>query len=474
MIVTKREMIALEKNTGLIEEELIKKAGFRCAKEIAKRTNLNHKILIFCGKGNNGQDGLELASHLSDWGYNIHVVLVFEQKTNIQRFQDKSSLILDLNSALNHLNEFDLIVDCIFGFSFHLPLSSDLSLLFNKINQSNVPVYSIDLNSGMEADTGRASDNTIKSKITFALGAHKVCHMLRKDHQCFDECVLIPLDFTPVKTLHEEMCHEKLKKLLPIKKEDSHKSQNGRCLIHAGSEGMAGAAALCLQGAAASGASYIRAYINQSIYAILAHHTISTVFHFKEKTNINELLLQCDAIVSGPGCTLDTLFEEAMYKLMDCSLPQVLDASALRWLSNHKNLIKKSKAPLILTPHLAEFSALCQKSISEIKQNKLDIMKEFVEEYPCILVLKGPCTVVMDPQGKIYINQTGNARLAKAGSGDVLAGLIGGFLAQHCDPFDAAMAAVWLHGKAADQSSHSPYGFLPEQITQEIEQILRF
>lgn len=472
MIVSKKEMIELEKNTGLSEEELIKKAGFRCAKEIAKRTNLDHKILVFCGKGNNGQDGLELARHLSDWGYNIHVALVFEQGTDIQRIQNKSSMLIELNSALKQIKEFDLLIDCIFGFSFHLPISCELAHLFDQINESQVPVYSIDLNSGMEADTGRVAQSTIKSKITFALGAYKVSHKLRKDHQCFEKCILIPLDFKPVKTLYEEMDHEKIKKILPIKKEDSHKTQNGRCLIYAGSEGMAGAAVLCLQGVKASGAAYIRAYISRSIYPILANHAISTVFHFIEKTTIDELLLQSDAIVSGPGNTRDNQFEKTMHKLLQCSLPQVVDASALRWLSDHLNLIKESKKTLILTPHLGEFSALCKKSVDEIKQNKLEIMKDFVKEYPCVLVLKGPCTIVMNAQGRTYINQTGNCRLAKAGSGDVLAGLIGGFLSQHCDAFEAASAAVWLHGKAADQSSISPYGFLPEHISQEIEQMM--
>ena len=177
MIVTKKEMIELENKTGSTENQLIEKAGFRCAKEIAKRTYKDNKILILCGKGNNGQDGLEIALHLSKWQYNVHVALIYPEKTNLHRLNDKTDLIVE--DYLNHLNSYDLIVDCIFGFSFHLPLSTELSLLFDQINQASARVYSIDINSGMEADTGRISFSTIHSDITFALGALKPCHLLR-------------------------------------------------------------------------------------------------------------------------------------------------------------------------------------------------------------------------------------------------------------------------------------------------------
>lgn len=473
MIVTKTQMIELEKTSHKSLPELLELAGFRTAKEIVKRVYLNQEIIVLCGKENQGQMGLIIASKLLQWDYRVSVVLVHPDETEVSNFNAYQGVFLSLEECCAKLDQSPVLIDCVYGLHFQLPLEDSCVSLFEAINQSDALVYSVDINSGLEADSANFSSHALHSHTTFALGAYKVAHQLRKDHQLFKECCLIDLDLPSSLSEFIEMDEDKMQHLLPQKAIDSYKSINGRSLIVAGSKGYAGACALSIQAAHASGIGYLHSVVDKEIYSIVAPLSISTLFHDGQE-DWHLLIDQVDSILVGPGCNRLFHFDETMdFLLQEAMVPLVLDGYALRYLSEHREACATVKSPLILTPHINEFSSLCKRSIPEIMQQRVDIARQFAIEHECILVLKGPHTLVAHPDGRLYINQTGNAKLAKAGSGDVLAGLIAGFAAQHMDPFEACMLSVYLHGLAADTTPLSEWTFLPLDLIEEIKEQLK-
>lgn len=363
----------------------------------------------------------------------------------------------------------DVLIDCLF---LEPPLDSRHQTLFDTIHQNKIKVISLECNSGLDIDSGFFDKHALKSEYTLTLQCFKPAHCLQKNHQLFQKVEIIDLALTPPSSNFEEMNDQRCYALLPKKKIDAYKTSHGQALIIAGSTGMAGAAALAIKGALSTGLGYLHVGIDASIYPIVASQCISPVFHIhSDESYIQET--KVDAIGIGCGCNHLKQFDSIMISLFQNHQALVLDGYALRWIANHLDLLKKYSSPVILTPHLGEFSDLIQKPIEKIKNNLLNEAIAFVKQYPCILVLKGPNTLVVSNQ-RIYINQTGNAKLAKAGSGDVLCGLITGFVAQRLDCFEACMLAVYLHGKAAECSNQTEWGFLPEMIPEEIEKLLKY
>lgn len=363
----------------------------------------------------------------------------------------------------------DVLIDALF---LEPPLDLLHQTLFDTIHQNKIKVISLECNSGLDSDSGFFDKHALKSEYTLPLQCLKPAHCMPKNHQLFQKVEIIDLALTPPSSNFEEMNDQRCYALLPKKKMDAYKTSHGQALIIAGSTGMAGAAILAIKGALSTGLGYLHVGIDAGIYPIVASQCISPVFHIHpDKSYIQEI--KVDAIGIGCGCNHLKQFDSIMVSLFQNHQTLVLDGYALRWIAKHLDLLKKYSSPVILTPHLGEFSDLVQKPIEKIKNNLLNEAIAFVKQYPCILVLKGPNTLVVSNQ-RIYINQTGNAKLAKAGSGDVLCGLITGFVAQRLDCFDACMLAVYLHGKAAECSNQTEWGFLPEMIPDEIEKLLKY
>ncbi len=466
MIITKSTSPALEK-------EMIQIAGIRCACHLAKRIHPQDQILLLCGPGQHGQLGQVIAKALIDWEYALKIV--FTDPNDISSNQTKAiaPFLLSLDDFLSRIDSFDVLIDCVCGISFVKPLEPSLRSLFKAINESALTVYSIDLNSGLEADSAKADPYALHSSITFVLGARKPAHLLQRDHQLFNQLEIVELGWDFGHTDFIEMDPMRCQAMLPKKAIDSYKNQNGQCLGIAGSKSMAGAAILSFKAALASGIGYLHGLIDETIYPQIISACPSAVCHFLNQSEFRNLLVHADAVFAGPGMNRCTDLNSVMEILLEnCTVPLILDAAALRWLSDHPESFFTASAKLICTPHLGEFSGLIKKSIPEIQQNKLNFAREFAKQHHCLLVLKGPHTIVADEDGRCYINQTGNPKLAKAGSGDVLCGLIGGFAAQHLDPFDACVLAVYLHGLAADRSPRSEWSFLPEELPEELRKIL--
>ena len=455
MIVTRQQMIQCELNSNLSEDELMEMAGRQCAYALMNEIRKEDQILILCGKGNNGGDGFVIGRILMQNHYQVQIYLsentIASDTARMMADQLSPDAFVD-EDILNVIDHSDVIVDCVYGFSFKGSLNDEIAGLFDAVNQSEARVFSIDLNSGMEADTGKTDPHTIISEMTFVLGHYKIAHLFRKDHQCFKELKLIDLALpAPAKTDLFEMDEKTFKKLLPRKAIDSYKNVNGRTLCVAGSPNTAGAAILCGLGAWKSGIGYLHLASDEQVLSQMVQKFPVTVTHLTHE--INTLSDKIDSVVIGCGCDRMDDFENILLTLLeDLTLPCVVDAYGLRVLCDHLHVLDGARSEVILTPHLGEFASLSKISANEILKDKVNIAKEFAKEHGVTLVLKGPNTLVVSYDGRMYVNQTGHQNLAKAGSGDVLAGLIGGFCAQNLDPFIASCMAVWLHGKAADVS----------------------
>lgn len=241
----------------------------------------------------------------------------------------------------------------------------------------------------------------------------------------------------------------------PYRNRNSNKFDNGRVLFFSGSEGMAGACILNIIGANSVGIGYCHVLLPESIYPIVGSNQIDCIYHV-DKLNrsdyINELNLyeKVDAISVGSGLNNHPFAKEYFKHILDnFKGPIIVDAYGLTMLSEDEDLYKLNQN-LILTPHMGEFSRLCKLSVEDINKDKVNIATNFAVKNHVILVLKGPQTLVVSKDGQVFINETGNEVLARAGSGDVLNGMICGMCARYKNTLDAVKDGVWLHGHIAD------------------------
>lgn len=458
MIIDKNGMKEIEKHSGLSTAKLMEKAGTVLADALSKSVRPESRILFLCGHGNNGGDGFVMARLLKD--YTCAVILMDgkpvtrESKANFKKLS--ASQVYELSDLKEELKKADVIVDCVYGFGFHGPLSIEMRHLFDLVNQAGKPVYSVDINSGCECDSGYCDVSAIHSKTTFALDCYKPFHMFQKEHGMFDHVELLSMNLPhPEKSDYVEMNEDTFFEHFPKKSVNAYKGMEGKTLIIGGCYGMAGAVALNILGAKTVGASYINAAVPDEIYPIVAGKSITTVFHpFGYQTMrevVEPLVRSAGAIAFGSGAVYLHRKEQCLdLILQESRVPVILDAEALRMLHQNTYILKFVKEPVILTPHIGEFADILSVQKADLMANKVQYARQFAKEYNVYVVLKGANTIVASPYGEMYINQSGNQALAQAGSGDLLTGMMAGLLTLNHDVFTAVTQAVWLHGYLAD------------------------
>lgn len=234
----------------------------------------------------------------------------------------------------------------------------------------------------------------------------------------------------------------------PKREPDSHKGSYGKVGIIAGSETMPGAAALCAAAAVESGAGLTTVNTLRSVIPIVASHVPEATFYHRDD-DLNGFLEDRDAVAAGPG--LGRLSDDIIEDLItNFEGPLVIDADGLYELSSHEVIIRKRTAPLIITPHVGEMARIINEDIDYVNNNRCEVSAKLAADYGIYVVLKGPETIVAEPNGGLWVNHTGNPGLAKGGTGDVLTGMILAFIAQRTDIQPAVSNAVYLHGYAAD------------------------
>jgi NAD(P)H-hydrate epimerase len=284
------------------------------------------------------------------------------------------------------------------------------------------------------------------------------------------------------------MIKKELAKLLSPRKKDSHKGDYGHVFVLSGSTGLTGAAALCSQAALVSGAGLVTLGIPRSLNPIMEVKLTEVMTRPLPETEAGSLSLKaqdeilnfqekCNCLIIGPGLSRNPQTARlARHILAKITNTVVLDADGINALEGDLNILKKKRADLVLTPHLGEFSRLISKSCEYVKKNRITLVKKFVLYYNVTLILKGYQTIVAQKNREIYINKTGNPGMATAGSGDVLTGIVGGFVAQGLEPFEAAKLAVYLHGLAGDLAAEekTEYCLIASDILRKIPEAIKF
>jgi len=267
------------------------------------------------------------------------------------------------------------------------------------------------------------------------------------------------------------MLKNKILNLLPKRDPDTHKGSYGRTLIIAGSSGMSGAAILASRGCVKSGAGLTYLAVPKELVNFINTATPEVItLPFEQIKQV-----KADVIAFGPGLGINAKAKIMLLGLLKLYLPLIIDADGLNILASNLKDFKKAKAKTIITPHPGEMARLTKKSVNYIQENRVNIALEFAKEYECIVVLKGHRTVVADPLGKTYINQTGNPGMASGGVGDVLCGMIAAFAGQGLSLLDAARLGVFVHGLAGDLAAKQKgeYGMVASDLVEQIPYALR-
>ena len=493
-LVTSQQMRNIDKKTIKGEKipglELMEKAGLGSA-QVAKKM-LGHqlkdkRVLILCGRGNNGGDGFVVGRYLSQWGADVKLFLLGKKndvkgdaKVNMKKAQDMGLPIKELSRKkdLPRNPNSHLMVDAIFGTGFQGKAEGLYADAINFINKSESPVLAIDIPSGLNADTGKAEGVCVKADHTATMALPKVGHFFHPGRTYSGEVTVVDIGVTK-KIINKEklnlnlMTKEEVKALLPQRPGDAYKGTCGRVVLIAGSTGMTGAAALASTSTLRVGAGMAILGLPKTLNDIMEIKLTEVmtkplpdvrkkgVLALRGLGEIVELFPWADCLALGPG--LGQHFEtiELVRRILKrTTLPTLVDADGLNAIAKDSSILKEIDIPLILTPHIGELSRMINVPAEEIAKDRMKYALDTAREFGCVLVFKGAPTIVAEPKGQIYVNSTGNAGMATAGSGDVLTGIIIGLVAQMLFDrwgrdinkimLDSVISGVYIHGVAGD------------------------
>lgn len=489
---------------GISTEGLMKKSGGAVANFIRKKIPQGKKIAILAGKGNNGGDGYAAACDLmSDFDVCVYDIFGVGQKSEAGKhfyveFLNRGGRLEIYDASQNMLSEIknsDVIVDAIFGTGFEGEVPEELRSLAISIRES-VCAYKIavDVPLGISADNGSVGDFAISVDATVELSMIKPGIISYPARSYVGEVVYDSLDI-PLSVIYEnfdfkyEMISEdSVEKMLPRREMNSNKGSFGKLLMITGSKKYRGAAHLSLEAALRGGTGYVSFLGDEELVSELSMKFPEAIYKkCSEITNLSEAEIE-DAVLlskkssatligSGSGNTTGLLNLTLSLLSAETDAPLVIDADAINALSEMgeegRMSLKNAKRPVIITPHPLEFSRLAGCEVAEVQSHRIEVAEKFAKEYNVLLVLKGAGTVIADPS-RISINTTGSSALAKAGSGDVLAGLLAALLSQNIEAHTAACLAVALHAVAGDNlaKEFSSYGVTPSDLPREIARVM--
>ena len=470
---------------GLSSLTLMENAGLACVFEIEKYLKnypvLKGKIKIFCGIGNNGGDGFVIGRHLANRGHALDLYLVGnfanlseEAKTNALVFSNFGNKFLEVNQenkiALVDINSNDLIIDAILGNGIKGPLKGLILGVVSKINETGASVIAIDIPTGLPTDAPHLMGEAIKAKLTLAIGLPKISEVLYKTKNYVGELKILEIGFPKELLTSKELKNNLISKMdvvniFPKRTKDGHKGNMGTVFVVAGSVGMTGAAILSTKAAFLSGSGLVKLGIPKSLNEIAEKNLIEILTYPLNQTDeqsvsmnaydeIKKMSKDATALLIGPGMSLNEETKKLVKKIInDFQIPMVVDADGLTALSEDQSLLENNTKTIVLTPHIGEMSRLTGKPKEEILSDPINCAKDFATKWKVVVVLKSASTIIADPEGNIWVNPLGNDGMAKAGSGDVLSGLITGFLAQGITGVHAAIIGTWIHSLAGDLAS---------------------
>ena len=498
---TMRNIESAAENSGIKMESLMEKAGGRVAELASKIISEKKltKVCIACGSGNNGGDGFVAARMLAKL-CSVKVIIVSEVKSplakmNLGLLPDNVEVLYYTSryyESVGIIKEAEMIIDAVYGIGFRGELSAESANLMEMCGENKTAVkIAVDLPSGAVCDTGAVSFGCFKADYTVSFTALKPAHVLYPSADFCGE-ILVKSVGVPSRLMRHSpfimMTTDTYISAnpLPQKEKSAHKGTNGTLLALCGSYGMSGAAVMSGMAALRTGIGLLKMAVPKSIYTIAAEKLPEAVFipleqdkdgivDIDEYGKLDEALRgNATAALIGCGLGVNNNIKSLVALLISGSdKPLVIDADGINLISSNINILKRASAPIIITPHPGEMARLIGSDVNTVQNDRYNIARNFAGEYGVTVVLKGANTLIALPDGRVYVNMTGNSGMAKGGSGDVLAGMAASFMAQGLSAEAAAINAVYYHGLAGDKCAekYSRRSMLPSDIISELKYI---
>jgi ADP-dependent NAD(P)H-hydrate dehydratase / NAD(P)H-hydrate epimerase len=427
-------------SAGLPLEKLIDNAGRAVAEEIVRRYG-TRRTVVLCGPGNNGKDGRIAATYLQQWGWPVEIS--------------------------NDVAHAELIIDALYGAGLNRDFPAGLA---NQINSAGVPIVSIDVPSGLDGNTGRPRGASVKADLTITFFRKKPAHVLMPGRDLCGDIIVADIGI-PISVLAEinPQLRENAKPIFIAQDNDTHKYKRGHAVIISGSELHTGASRLAAEAALKIGAGLVSIAGHEDALRIHATQTTAIMLSKIESPIALEKMLgdrRKTAACIGPAAGVGGQTRGNVRSILGVGIATVLDADALTsFMQNPSELFdliqETPNRPVVMTPHEGEFSRLFS-DLTPTLESKIERAVKAARRSGAIVILKGADTVIAHPDGRATVNTNAPPSLATAGSGDVLAGLVTGLLAQGMDAYQAACTAAWLHGDAA--ARHGPHGLTAETL----------
>lgn len=501
IVVTAAEMQAMDRKTieeiGIPGRVLMENAGrgaARCFLELIYTTGQG-RVGVLAGQGNNGGDGFVIARCLAQRQVDVKVFLLATR----DKVQGDAAANLHLLAALNvpvveipdaqsfaaqqgHMRHFHYWIDAIFGTGLNTDVRGHFKDVIQFINDRERPVLAVDIPSGLNSDTGQVCGVCIRAAATATFGHLKIGHLV---HPGADHCgrmALIDIGIPPLVTAgvgarQHLITSALVKGWLPRRRTDTHKGHTGHLLVVAGATGKTGAAAMSATSALRTGAGLVTLAIPESLNAILETQVIEAmtlpladdgqgVLPAAAFDAVAQAAGGKSCVALGPGMGTALTTRTLVHRMVkELQLPMVIDADGLNNLAGHLELLAQRGAATVLTPHPGEMARLTGQAIPAIQADRVAAVRALARQCRVHVILKGARSLVSDPEGRVWINPTGNTGMASGGMGDVLTGAVAGLLAQGLAAAEAAKVAVYLHGLAADLlCARMPWGFLATEV----------
>ena len=484
---------------------LMENSGIALADEVKAHIIENQRVIIVVGMGNNGGDGMVCARHLHNQGYDVVVFLIGNTKKLSEDANLNFEMLKPLGVRIETINDIngvkmlgktirynDIVVDCIFGIGLKRDVDGVFEFVIDEINQAPGYVIACDIPSGINASEGTIMKKAVRAQKTVAICLPKVGNLMYPAADYNGELVVKQIGlsdriFEDLDLKMETITADYIRKIIPRRMMNSHKGDFGKASLIAGSFGMTGAAILAAKGSLRSGIGLLKLVIPESLHAILTTSVPEAVTVPLTETRrgvfginqVEKLISNCessDVIAIGPGCGQNAEMIEIIRQLItQVDRPLIIDADGINTLAKNVSILSDKVNDIVITPHPGEMSRLTGMTTEEINANPINTARDFARKWKINVVLKGARTVIALPNGKVFVNVNGNPGMATAGSGDVLTGIITSLVAQGLTPSNAAIAGVFLHGRAGDimAQQKGEYGLIAGDLIEGITQALK-
>ncbi|WP_026679170.1 bifunctional ADP-dependent NAD(P)H-hydrate dehydratase/NAD(P)H-hydrate epimerase [Fictibacillus gelatini] len=502
-IVTKDEMYAIDRFTmeriGMAEEMLMENAGQAVSRKLMDQVSKNEKIAVLIGTGNNGGDGFVIARALKSHGYDVDSWLIPPKEkirgaaqTAMAIYENAGYLLRNYTEEghavlAEEIGSYTVIIDALLGIGVQGKLRPPYKEIITLVNKADAEIISVDLPSGVPADGGPV-DEAVQADWTLTLQCPKMGAFTFPARTYYGKMEVVDIGIPPLAVQHlgsQRAIWEEHNVIatLPKRTQNSHKGSYGKGLVIGGSRNMTGAPLMTAKAALRSGAGLLTVAVPETVYPMIASQMAEAMYwpspdengHFKGELKGD--LTAFTAVAAGPGMGREKGARSIIETVLSLQVPVVIDADGLYHLSSLKERLNERTSPTILTPHSGEMARLIGCSADDVEKNRFGIARDFAVEYGVYVVLKGPYTIVTTPEGSQFVNTTGNAALAKGGSGDVLTGIILSFMMQGEDIQSAVSNAVYVHGKTADvllQEGHSLLDVIATDVIESLPPVLHY